>query len=245
MRDLKWLVARPIAHRGLHGGAIIENTATAFSAALEHDYSIECDLQLTADGEAVVFHDDEVDRLLTGRGLVKHFTVKQLQAMAFHSGSDRVQTLAELLDQVAGNQVLVIEIKTQWDDDMTLTKRALKVLEHYSGPFALMSFDPAIVACLAELSSTTPRGITADRVDDPYYDRLSAARRQEMRNFSHVLKTQPHFVSFDFKGLPFAPVEKLKASGHKIITWTIETAAEAAQALQHSDQITFQFFHPK
>ena len=60
-----WLTARPIAHRGLHDrdGGIIENTLSAAEAAITHGFAIECDVQDTADGEALVFHDKTLDRL--------------------------------------------------------------------------------------------------------------------------------------------------------------------------------------
>ncbi len=244
LRDLSWLVHRPIAHRGLHAGTAIENTTSAFAAAIKHNYSIECDVQLTKDGEAVVFHDDEVDRLLDGAGLVKNFTLKQLKAMAFKSGADRVQSLGELIAQVDGAATLVIELKSHWDGDESLPLRVLEVLASYRGAHALMSFDPDMVACIAYRSPVTVRGITADRVIDPYYNPIPVAKRLAMRSFSHLPETRPHFVSFDFNGLPFAPVNWIREAGHPVITWTIESPADAAAALRYCDQVTFQGYHP-
>jgi glycerophosphoryl diester phosphodiesterase len=244
LRDLNWLVARPIAHRGLHRNKIVENTQSAFAAAIKQDYAIECDLQITKDGEAVVFHDDEVDRLLDGTGLVKNFTAKQLKALPFKTGKDRVQTLAELLEQVAGQSTLLIELKTHWEYDQSLTLRVLEVLHDYDGPYALMSFDPDVIACVAERSPNTVRGITADRVTDSYYNILSIARRLSMQSFDHLPKTCPHFVSFDFKGLPFPPITQIRNAGHPVVTWTIRSEADAAAARRYSDQVTFEGFHP-
>ena len=61
-----WLVAKPIAHRGLHNKAegIIENTASAAEAAIARGFPIELDVQLTADNEAIVFHDFELERYI-------------------------------------------------------------------------------------------------------------------------------------------------------------------------------------
>ena len=183
MRDLKWLVAKPIAHRGLHDASkgIVENCESAFALAIKHGYAIECDIELTKDGEAVVFHDDEIDRLMDGKGMVKTFTTTELKQKKYRQCKDKIQTLDELLEQVDGRSTLVIEIKSLWDEDMALTHRALDMLADYNGPYALMSFDPHIVACVAERSPATVRGITADRVTDPYYNNLSLARRLEMQ----------------------------------------------------------------
>jgi glycerophosphoryl diester phosphodiesterase len=246
MRDLKWLVEKPIAHRGLHNQkkAIVENCESAFAAAIKHGYAIECDIELTKDGEAVVFHDDEIDRVMDDKGLVKTFTAKELKNKKYKQGKDQIQTLGELLEQVDDRTTLVIEIKSLWDEDMTLTRRALHVLAHYDGPFALMSFDPHIIACVAERSPVTVRGITADRVTDPYYNNLSLARRLEMQSFSHLPSSKPHFVSFDANGLPFAAVGEIRDRGHPVICWTIRSQEQAAQALRYADQITFENYHP-
>ncbi len=246
LRALDWLVARPIAHRGLHNEkkGRVENCESSFEAAIEHGYAIECDLQLTADGEAVVFHDDEVDRVLDGRGKVNDFTLNEIKSMRFKQGKDRVQTLGELLEQVDGASTLVIEIKSLWDDDFTLTDRALDVLSYYDGPYALMSFDPDLIARVAAAAPETIRGITADRVIDPYYDPLPVSKRIAMRSFAHLPKTKPHFISFDFHQLPFQPVTEFQALGYPIITWTIENETDAQQARRWCDQITFENFRP-
>src|SRR5260370_7301291 len=70
MSGLDWLIARPVAHRGLHdaGAGVIENTPSAFAASVAANYAIECDLQISADGEAMVHHDDALGRLTDGSG---------------------------------------------------------------------------------------------------------------------------------------------------------------------------------
>jgi glycerophosphoryl diester phosphodiesterase len=242
MRDLSWLVARPIAHRGLHDKTkgILENTEDAFGAAIARGYAIECDLQITRDGETVVFHDETLQRVMDAQGLVKDRTVKELKALNYRNSKNRIQTLGEMLDQVAGKVPLVIELKSHWDGDETLAKRALAVLEHYAGPYCLMSFDPDAVAAVATYSPHTVRGITADRTVDSYYNGLPLQRRLEMRTFSHLERTRPHFVSFYFRDLPFAPVQRIRAAGHPIITWTIRSAEQEKVARRYSDQITFE-----
>src|SRR3954469_13504743 len=103
MRD--WLTARPIAHRGLHDASsgVIENTPTAFRAAIASGYGIECDLQISADGEAMVHHDDALARLTEGAGRLAPITAEALQRIAFKSTADRMLTLGELCDFVAGH----------------------------------------------------------------------------------------------------------------------------------------------
>ena len=97
MSTPSWLVAKPIAHRGLHNKAegIIENTLAAAEAAIVHGFPIECDVQLTADGEAVVFHDFDLGRLTGREGLLVDRNLADLTGIAI-SGStkgDRIPSL--------------------------------------------------------------------------------------------------------------------------------------------------------
>lgn len=243
-RAVDFLTLRPIAHRGLHdfGKGIVENTSAAFAAAIGRGYAIECDLQLTSDGEAVVFHDDHLDRLTEGHGLVKDHTVAELKQLVVRNSADKVQTLAELLAQVRGQVPLVIELKSHWDGDERLVGHAIDILRSYAGPYCLMSFDPDVIAAVRRMAPEIIRGIVAERATDSYYSTLPLAKQLELRTFSHVFRTRPDFVSFYFEELPWAPITELRADGMPIITWTIRSAEQAVMARRCSDQITFEGF---
>lgn len=242
VRAVDFLTARPIAHRGLHdvSKGVVENTRSAFAAAIARGYAIECDLQLTKDGEAVVFHDEHLERLTEGKGMVKDLTTAEMKALTIRNSSDTVQTLAELLEQVNGQVPLVIELKSHWDGDERLAARAVAVLRDYAGPYCIMSFDPDAIAAVRRLAPDIIRGIVAERADDSYYAWLPLAKQMELRTFSHVARTRPDFVSFYFGQLPWAPITALRSSGMPIITWTIRTPQEAVMAMRCSDQITFE-----
>jgi glycerophosphoryl diester phosphodiesterase len=239
-----FITQRPIAHRGLHDvrRGILENTMSAFAGAIAKGYSIECDLQLTSDGEAVVFHDEHLERLSEGHGMVKDKTAAEMKALTLRHSPDHVQTLAELLAQVKGQVPLIIELKSHWDGDERLAQRALEVLKGYTGAFCLMSFDPDVIEAVRRLSPGTVRGIVAERAFDSYYDALPLKKQLELRTFSHVPRTRPDFISFYFSELPWAPISALRADGLPVITWTIRSPEEAKQALRQSDQITFEGF---
>jgi glycerophosphoryl diester phosphodiesterase len=244
-RALDWLIAWPIAHRGLHDAkrGIIENTRSAFAAAIASNYAIECDLQLTADGEAVVFHDDTLDRLALAQGPLIARTSAELKSIALRGGTDRIGTLADLLAQVQGRVALIIELKSAWDGNVALALRALQVLQSYSGPCALMSFDPDLVEAL-RCAPQIPRGIVAERVTRSSWQALPLTLRLELRHFHHWQRTLPHFISFDAGGLPWPPVTQLRAAGVPVITWTVRSEDEAAAVRRYCDQITFEGFLP-
>ena len=245
LRRLAWLVARPIAHRGLHDACrgIVENTAGAFAAAMDRDYAIECDLQLSADGEAMVFHDADLDRLTTATGPVIARTAAELQTLALHGSGDRIQTLGELLDQVNARVPLVIELKSHWDGSLALARRTAEVIAGYDGPLALMSFDPDVVAGVVELAPGVPRGIVAER-ESVMEMRLGLARRLELRHLSHVDRSRPHFLSYHADGLPYGPPRAFRQAGLPVICWTVRDAASAARARRYADQITFEGYLP-
>lgn len=244
LRQLDWLTARPIAHRGLHDAknAIIENTRSAFARAIAQNYAIECDLQVTGDGEAVVFHDETLDRLMQAEGHVADHAAADLQSMAFKAGSDHIQTLAELLGQVRGRVPLVIELKSLWDGNEALARRAVAVVANYDGPLCFMSFDPGVVAAVRRLAPDIIRGIVADSFTHEEYNLLPEAERLRLRELAHLGQTQPDFISYYWRELPFPTVTRFREAGHPVICWTIRSEAEALTARRVSDQITFEGF---
>src|SRR5215472_12021659 len=124
MADLHWLTARPVAHRGLHDQkSVIENTPSAFAAAIAARYGIECDLQISADGEAMVYHDDALGRLTEDLSRLDATTAAELKRVAFKATGDRMLTLGELCDLVAGRVPLALELKSRFDGDLRLAQR--------------------------------------------------------------------------------------------------------------------------
>lgn len=248
MRAPEWLTARPIAHRGLHDRArgIIENTASAAAAAAQAGFGIEVDLQLTADGEAMVHHDDELGRLTDGHGRLRDMTAAALKAVTFRDTADRMMTLGDLCDLVAGRVPLVLEVKSQFDGDRALVGRMAEVLAGYKGPVAPMSFDPDQVVALRDLLPGRPRGIVAQRAyDDGEWLALTQAQRDSMLYLRHAFHTRPHFVAYWIENLPSpAPWLARHLFGCALLTWTVRTAEQRARAAHEADQMIFEGFLP-
>ncbi len=181
---------------------------------------------------------------LIASGLLSLITVTasaaELKAPPFKAGSDRIQTLGELLGQVQGRAPLVIEIKSPWNGNEALVRRTIAVAGAYHGPFALMSFDPKVVAMVRTLAPDIPRGIVADQATHEDYDILPAAERQQLRDLAHLPETEPDFISYHWRDLPFPPVAQFRRTGRPVITWTIRSRQDAATALRYSDQVTFE-----
>ena len=127
MRAPDWLTARPVAHRGLHDIArgIVENMPAAAQAAIDGNFSIECDIQLSRDGEAMVHHDNALGRLTEGTGALLGKTAAELKAVTFKNTPERMMTLGDLCSLVAGRVTLVIDVKSHFDGDRRLAEYSL------------------------------------------------------------------------------------------------------------------------
>jgi glycerophosphoryl diester phosphodiesterase len=239
----------PLAHRGLHDRAagIVENSRAAFAAAIAAGYGIEMDIQRSADGEAMVFHDDEMPRLTGLPGLVRDYGAAQLSATPLTGGGETVPTLAEVLALVAGRAALLIEVKDQdgalGPDVGPLEGRVAELLSGYRGPVALMSFNPHSVAALAEVAPGISRGLTTCAFDSADWS-LPDYRRAELADLADVGRTGAAFVSHDHEDLASPAVARLKARGLPILTWTVRSAAEEAAARRVADNVTFEGYRP-
>ncbi len=247
MSGLDWLTARPVAHRGLHDGVtVIENTASAFRAAIDGGYAIETDVQLTADGEAMVHHDFALGRLTLGSRQLAAMTAAGLKEVPFKATTDRMMTLGELCDLVAGRVPLVIELKSRFDDDMTLAARAAEVLQRYTGPAALMSFDPKPIAVLREIAPDLPRGIVAKRhYADEEWEHLTTSEKDSLALLLHAPRTRPHFVAYHVKDLPSpGPWIARNIFRRPLLTWTVRTEDDRQRAKRWASQMIFEGFRP-
>ena len=243
-----WLTARPIAHRGLHDRAagIPENTLAAAEAAVAAGYAIECDVQISADGEAMVFHDATLGRLTGTEGAVDAASAADLGKLTILGTAERIPTLSEFLSRIGGRVPVVVEIKSRFDGDRRLTRRTAEVVAGFTAPIALKSFDPGIVGTLAEIAPAVPRGIVAEASqDDPEYDRLTPSLRTALSGLLHLDESRPDFLSWRVGDLP-GPVPYLcrRLGGMPVMTWTVRTPEQRALAQAHADQMVFEGFRP-
>lgn len=248
MRAPDWLTARPIAHRGLHDDArgIVENMPGAALAAIAGNFGIELDVQVTADGEAMVHHDDELGRLTEGSGALRTKTAAELRQVVFKKTSERMMSLSDLCALVAGRVPLVIEVKSHFDGDRRLVRRMADVLSSYEGSVASMSFDPDQVVALRELIPARPRGIVAERTYTAAdWPDATPDQRSAMTYMIHAFRTRPHFVAYYVNELPaVAPWIARNIFQCPLLTWTVRTPEQRARAAKYADQMIFEGFRP-
>ena len=249
---LDWLVARPIAHRGWHDAAraIVENSRASAAAAIERHYAIECDVQLSADGEAMVFHDFTLDRLSHETGRVAERPARALAQIQLKGSADCIPDLASWLSGIAGAVPVICEIKSSFDGDLRLATRTASLAAAYGGRMALKSFDPAVIAALRQDGARlgighVPLGLVAEaRFEGAEWAMLSPAQRLDMAALTHWERAQPDFLSWHVEDLPHAAPSLCRAFGVPVMAWTVRTPAQQARAAAHADQMVFEGFAP-
>lgn len=233
--DTRFITRTPIAHRGLHDrtAGAVENTASAFEAAARAGYAIELDVQLSADGVAMVFHDEELDRLTGETGPLSGRSAEELAAIGVTGGPDRIDTLAQVLAQVAGRVPVIIEMKDNPGRNHILAGAVARDLGAYAGEAAVMSFSHELLGAFRGTGSPFPLGLTAEGIGA-----VALAEHDKALAFGIG------FVSYHVKALPNAFVARCRAEGLPVITWTVRTPGDVALTLAHADQMTFEGFLP-
>jgi len=246
-----WLTERPIAHRGLHDAAhgVIENTARAALAAIEAGFAIECDVQMSADGEVFVFHDEALDRLTDSSGALVDKRAAEIAEARIKGSGERPPTFAEFLGLVAGRTPVICELKSRFDGDWRIGDRIALLAESYQGPLALKSFDPTLVAYLrlrwprlGPPGRPCPVGIVAEAsYDGPGWDFLTEEQKRECASFDHRARSEPDFLSWNVDDLPHkTPFFEKEFYGLPVMAWTVRTAAQREAARKWADQIVFE-----
>ncbi|MGP3696967.1 glycerophosphodiester phosphodiesterase family protein [Rhodobacter sp. NSM] len=237
---------RPIAHRALHDRAAgrPENSPAAIRAAVEAGYGIEIDLQLSADGVPMVFHDETLDRLTAETGAVSARTAAELGRIPLLGGTDTIPTLAEVLGLVAGQVPLLVEIKDQ-DGALGPAVGALEAataaaLSSYGGPVAVMSFNPHSMAEMSRLAPDLPRGLVTSSYDPADWQPVPPATCERLRAIPDFDAVEASFISHEATDLDRARVAELKARGAAILCWTIRSPEAEAEARRIAENVTFE-----
>ncbi|MFK7762306.1 MAG: glycerophosphodiester phosphodiesterase family protein [Roseobacter sp.] len=234
----------PLAHRGLHDvkDGRPENSGLAIRAACDAGYGIEIDVQLSADHQAMVFHDYDLARLAAADGPLRDLSAADLGQLRLRGADAGIPTLVEILDIVSGQVPLLIEIKDQ-DGAMgpnigPLENSVAQALAAYDGEVAVMSFNPNAVMRMAELLPQIARGLVTCRYGPE--ERLPVTVRDRLRGIPDYDAAGCSFISHDCRDLDRPRVVALKAAGARILCWTVKSSQEEARARKIAENITFE-----
>jgi glycerophosphoryl diester phosphodiesterase len=237
---------RPIAHRGWHDSTEgrVENTAPAFSAAIARGYGIECDLQAAEDGTPMVFHDSKLDRLVAASGPIAAYSPHKLARLRYRGQDEKIVSFAQFLDLVAGRVPCLVEVKRNGRLHRAFLANVARLAEAYRGPIALMSFDLATVAALAQLAPGVPRGAVIG--GRQWLSGLWAgpSRRRASPAASRLLASAPEDVGFYAVHTQLVAVARTwmsrRAQDLPLFTWTVRTPRQRARAARWADAPIFE-----
>lgn len=221
------------AHRGVHGSELAENSPAAFAEAIRRGLGIECDVQQTRDGRALVFHDWELDRLTGERGPVAERDLKTLEQVRLSVGGDALPSLESLLEQVGGQVPLLVEVKSRRDiSPVPLCRAVHRALQGYLGDIAVMSFDPRVPRWFARHAPGTVRGLVMTE-SGPKHGKGEALGPWKRR--LALWHAKPNFLAYNIHDLPSRFAAAQRARGLPLLTWTVRSHELLARAASHAD----------
>ena len=233
----------PVAHRGLWtpDGAP-ENSLAAFQAACAGGYGIELDVQLTADGEAVVFHDERLERMTGREGRLRDHTAAELGAMALNGTDETIPTLADTLTMIGHRAMVFIELKTPFGEVGPLEKRVTDVLVDHNGPTAVIGFNPYSHAWFADHHPQILRGLDSYNWNDDSARKLAPEMRRSLAALEQIELARPDFLALGLDMLPNARADLYRAKGMPVVAWTVRSPDQWEGVKDHCDNLIFEGF---
>ena len=217
-----------------------ENSLGAFQAACAAGYSIELDVQLSADGDAIVFHDDTLARMAGHPGRPSNLTAADLSNLRLKGTDEGIPSLLETLALVGHRAMVHIELKTPYGEVGPLEQRVHEVIADHSGPVCVIGFNPYSHAWFADRYPGVLRGL--DSYSYANATHMSQAQRQAFANLEQVEIARPHFLALGLDMLPSARAAKYRAEGMPVIAWTVRSPAQWDAIKSDCDNLIFEGF---
>lgn len=232
-----WLCSKPIAHRGLHNADLPENSIGAFEHAIEKNFAIELDVQLSKDGEVIVFHDSSLSRMTMSDGYVSNSNLSDLKNLRLLETDYKISTLNEVLEVVDGKTPILVEIKNDHKVG-ELENKALNILKNYSGEFAVQSFNPYSLEYFKENYPQITRGQLSTFFSK---NDLGFVKRNLLKKLKLNHVSKPDFIAYNGAYLPNKYVSKTELP---VLAWTIRSSDELERVKDCCDNIIFEGFMP-
>jgi glycerophosphoryl diester phosphodiesterase len=223
-----FLKGRRFAHRGFHGGGIVENSRTAFLAAIARGDGIELDVQASRDGVAIVFHDYELGRLTDAQGALAARDAADLARIRLKGAEETLPSLGDVLGLVAGRVPLLIEVKSRDRRPARLCAAVRDALAGYAGPAAVMSFNPEVGRWFAAYAPEVVRGLVVTEED-------KKGLRGAWERHLALWRAKPDFLAYDVRDLPSSFAATQRARGLPVLSWTVRSDADEATVAVHAD----------
>jgi glycerophosphoryl diester phosphodiesterase len=236
----RWLAEVPLAHRGLHGDGVPENSLASFAAAAHAGYGVELDVHLSRDGVPVVHHDTSLRRLTGRNARIGELTAAQLGTLRLAGTDEHVPTLAQAL-RTLGDASVMVELKQDRLRTGALEAATATVLAAHAGPVCVGGFNPGSLRWFRKHHPEVVRVLTAGPLDDV---ELPAVLRRRLAALKDLTAVVPAAVSYDLTGLPTAATDAWRARGGVLVTWTVRDEGDLARARELADNVIFEQIRP-
>lgn len=231
----------PVAHRGLWSpDGPPENSLGAFQAACTAGYGIELDVQLSADGEAMVFHDEDLERMTGAKGGVGDRTAAELAELRLAGSDEPIPTLLETLAMVGRRAMVHVELKTPYGGVGPLEQRVHEILIDHNGPVCVIGFNPYSHAWFAERFPGVLRGL--DSYSYKHAPHMTDAQRKSYADLEHVAIARPHFLALGLDMLPSPKAAAFRAQGMPVVAWTVRRPDQWEAVKDSCDNLIFEGF---
>ena len=222
-----WLSMTPVAHRGLHSDGVPENSLAAFDAAARAGYAMELDVHVSRDNRLVVTHDADTTRLTDVTRRVADATVAELQQLRLAGTSERIPTLEQVFEVVAGRTPVLIELKPGTPGRL-IGPLVVAALDAYDGPVAVMSFDPRIVRWFAVNAPGIRRGQLGGAATGTG---VNAMAMLLLRLMPLNGLARPHFIAYDVRAAADPTLALWRRTlAVPVLVWTVRTQADLQAA---------------
>lgn len=243
--DLTPFVGRYYAHRGLHQSKkkSPENSIAAFKLAVENNYGIELDVQLTKDNVPVVFHDYDLKRICGVDKKVRNITYKELQEYTLYNSTEKIPTLKSVLELVDGKVPLIIEYKVEFKDT-SVCPLSNDLLKNYNGTYCIESFNPFVLLWYKKYKPNIMRGqLSSNFLKDN--ENGSKLLYFILQNLLLNFITKPHFIAYRHTHHNMLSL-RICRSLYKTTTfaWTINSNEELEYSRKYFDFFIFDRFIP-
>jgi glycerophosphoryl diester phosphodiesterase len=227
-RRVAFLRGKRFAHRGLHGEGVVENSRAAFAAAIAASDGIECDVQLSADGTAFIFHDATLERLTEEQGELARLPAGTIGRVLLRGTSESIPRLEEILAIVAAQTPLLIEVKAPNLEIGRLCLAVRRALEGYRGPVAVMSFNPEVGRWFADHAPRITRGLVVSEEN-------RRGMRGRIERHLALWRSRPDFLAYDVRDLPSRFATAQRERGLPVLTWTVRDSLAEMAAAEYAD----------
>ena len=238
MKDLKFLKETIIAHRGVHNEKdIIENSLEAFKEAVNKNYIIELDVHFLKDGEVVVFHDDNIERMTGINKNLKDCTYDEIRNIKLLNKNTYIPKFSDVLKLVDGKVPILIELKN--DNKVGLLESSLvQILKKYNGKYAVQSFNPLSIMWFKNNYPNIIRGQLVCKFKNKKMDNIKKFILKTM--FFNII-TNPDFISHSIDDLSYKEVNKIKKNKF-ILGWTVRNKERYDELIKYYDNLICEKF---